>query len=184
VGADDAVRIGSIVTGPTATHEFEEPASALRIVPVGYGHADAARLIEEVQAEYVARYGGPDESPVDPLTFDPPHGTFLVGYVDDRPVVMGAWRRRTDLEIFGTAMIAEIKRMYVVPSARGAGHGRTVLTELERTAAEAGIEALVLETGLRQPEAIGLYTSSGYTRIPGFGHYRDSPLSRCFGKHL
>ena len=113
----------------------------LRLVAVGYGHPDATRLIETVQAEYVVRYGSPDESPVDPLMFDPPHGTFLVGYVGEVPVTTGAWRRRTDLEAFGTTVVAEIKRMYVVPAARGAGHARAVLAELERTAAEAGIEA-------------------------------------------
>ncbi len=91
----------------------------LRLVAVGYGHPGAARLIAEVQAEYVERYGAPDESPVDPPTFDPPHGTFLVGYVDGQAVASGAWRRRTDLEALGTTVIAEVKRMYVVPSARG-----------------------------------------------------------------
>jgi len=156
----------------------------LTLVAVGYGHPDATRLIAEVQAEYVARYGSQDESPVDPLMFDPPHGTFLVGYVDGVPVTTGAWRRRTDLTAFGTEQVAELKRMYVVPAARGAGHARTVLAELERTAAESGIEALVLETGMRQPEAIALYTSSGYEPIPSFGHYRDSPLNRCFGRRL
>jgi GNAT superfamily N-acetyltransferase len=155
----------------------------LRLVAVGYGHPDATRLIDDVQAEYVARYGGPDESPVDPLMFEPPYGTFLIGYADDEPVATGAWRR-TAIEALGAAVTAEIKRMYVVPEARGNGHARAVLAELERTASEAGIEALVLETGLRQPEAIGLYASSGYTRVPGFGHYRDSPLSRCFAKRL
>jgi GNAT superfamily N-acetyltransferase len=155
----------------------------LRLVAVGYGHLDATRLIDDVQAEYVARYGGPDESPVDPLMFEPPHGTFLIGYADDAPVATGAWRR-TALDALGTTLTAEIKRMYVAPGARGRGHARAVLAELERAAAEAGIEALVLETGLRQPEAIGLYASSGYTPIPGFGHYRDSPLSRCFAKRL
>ncbi len=156
----------------------------LQLVAVGYGHPDATRLIDDVQAEYVVRYGGRDESPVDPLMFDPPHGTFLVGYLDAVPVTTGAWRRRTDLEALGTTVLAEIKRMYVVPAARGAGHARAVLAELERTAAEAGIEALVLETGLRQPEAIALYTSSGYTEIPSFGHYRESPLNRCFARRL
>jgi ribosomal protein S18 acetylase RimI-like enzyme len=156
----------------------------LQLVAVGYGHPDATRLINDVQAEYVARYGGPDESPLDPLMFEPPHGTFLVGYADQEPVATGAWRRRTDLTALGSDVVAELKRMYVVPAARGAGHARAVLAELERTAAEAGIEVLVLETGLRQPEAIALYTSSGYTRIPSFGHYRDSPLNRCFARRL
>ena len=156
----------------------------LRLLAVGYGHPDATRLIDAVQGEYFTRYGGRDESPVDPLMFDPPHGNFLIGYADEVPVATGAWRRRTGLEALGTTVVAEIKRMYVVPEARGAGHARRLLAELERTAAEAGIEALVLETGLRQPEAIELYASSGYTEIPPFGHYRESPLNRCFAKRL
>jgi ribosomal protein S18 acetylase RimI-like enzyme len=150
---------------------------------VSYGHADAAALIERVQGEYAERYGTPDESPVDPLLFDPPAGLFLVGYLDGVPVTTGAWRR-SPVRALGGGDAAEIKRMYVVPEHRGAGHARAVLAELERTAAEAGYDLLVLETGLRQPEAIGLYTASGYQRIPGFGHYRDSPLSRCFAKRL
>jgi hypothetical protein len=42
----------------------------------------------------------------------------------------------------------------------------------------------VLETGLSQPEAIGLYTSSGYQPVPKYGHYRCAPSSRCYGKRL
>ena len=157
--------------------------TGLRLVSVDYGHPDAERLVEAVQGEYVDRYGGRDESPVDPLMFAPPHGTFLVGYVDDVPVACGAWRR-TDLPALGTTRTAEIKRMYVVAAARGAGHARAVLARLESTAHESGIEALLLETGLRQPEALALYESSGYPRVPGFGYYRDSELSRCFAKRL
>ena len=52
------------------------------------------------------------------------------------------------------------------------------------TAAAAGHDLLVLETGLKQPEAIGLYESAGYVLVPGFGHYSDSELNRCFGKRL
>jgi GNAT superfamily N-acetyltransferase len=74
--------------------------------------------------------------------------------------------------------------MYVVPRRRGAGLARTMLAHLESSAAAVGIDALVLETGTRQPEAIALYESSGYRPVPGFGYYRDEPLSRCFGKVL
>lgn len=155
----------------------------LDLRPVSYGHPDATALIERVQREYAERYGSPDESPVDPLLFDPPAGLFLVGYLDGTPVVTGAWRR-SPVRALGGSDAAEIKRMYVVPEHRGAGHARAVLAELERTAAAAGYDLLVLETGLRQPEAIGLYTAAGYEPIPGFGHYRDSPLSRCFAKRL
>ena len=72
--------------------------------------------------------------------------------------------------------------MYVVPAAQRRGHARRMLAHLEATAAAAGIEALVLETGLEQPEAIALYLSSGYEPVPGFGYYCGSELSRTFGR--
>lgn len=155
----------------------------VRIERVGYGHPDAMLLIDEVQAEYVVRYGGPDSTPLDPLMFEPPEGSFFVGYLDGTPVATGAWRR-SGVAALGTSATAEIKRMYVVPAARARGLARRMLAHLERSAAEHGAEALVLETGMRQPEAIALYESSGYTPVPGFGHYRDSPLSRCLAKRL
>jgi GNAT superfamily N-acetyltransferase len=147
-------------------------------------HPDAASLVEEVQGEYVARYGGRDETPLDPSYFEPPAGAFFVGRLDGRPVATGAWRRRQDVRFAGTWATAEIKRMYVVPDVRGRGLARAMLDHLEQTARQAGAEAIVLETGLRQPEAIELYTTSGYVPTAGFGFYKDAPLSRCFGKSL
>lgn len=155
----------------------------LEIRRVGYGDPDAMRLIAEVQAEYVQRYGSPDETPIEHAMFEPPTGSFFVGYVDGEAVATGAWRRSAVLA-FGTTATAEIKRMFVVERLRGAGLARKMLTHLEESAAGSGAEALILETGIRQPEAIALYESSGYTPIPGFGYYRDVPLSRCFGKLL
>ena len=74
---------------------------SLRIDAVGYDHPDAARLIEEVQQEYVVRYGGRDDSPADPAEFAPPGGLFLVGYLGGVGVVMrrlaGARRRTSAL---------------------------------------------------------------------------------------
>ena len=150
---------------------------------VGYGHPDALRLIAEVQAEYVGRYGGPDETPLDPLMFEPPGGSFYVGYLDGAPVASGAWRR-SGVEALGSTATVEVKRMYVVPAARGRGLGRQMLARLEDSAAAHGAEVVVLETGLRQPEAIALYESAGYVSVPAFGYYRDAPLSRCYGRRL
>ena len=59
-----------------------------------------------------------------------------------------------------------------------------MLAHLEDTAQAAGAEVMVLETGARQPEAIALYESSGYLPIPGFGFYKDSPISRCMARSL
>lgn len=161
----------------------------LRIECVSYGHPDAQLLVEEVQAEYVRRYGGRDDTPIDPAAFDPPLGAFFVGYLVtsegmDLPVATGAWRLRSDVEALGTRRTAEGKRMYVVASARRAGHARTMLTHMERTAAEAGAEVMILETGVPQPEGIALYESSGYERIPGFGFYASFDDNRCFARRL
>ena len=158
-------------------------AGGLEIVRVGIDHPDAALLVEEVQQEYVRRYGGRDESPIDPAEFRAPEGAFFVGYAAGVPVATGAWRR-SGVAACGTTATAEIKRMYVVPAAQRRGFARRMLAHLETSAATAGYEALVLETGSLQPEAMALYASSGYEVIPGFGHYRDSPVNRCYAKRL
>jgi GNAT superfamily N-acetyltransferase len=137
----------------------------------------AEGLIAAVQQEYVSRYGGPDESPVDPREFVPPDGRFFVGYLDAVPVATGGLRRVDD-------DTAEIKRMYVVPEARGRGLSRLVLARLEEEAREMGAARVILETGSKQPEAISLYETSGYERIEGFGHYKCEPLSSSYGKTL
>lgn len=136
-------------------------------------------MIADLQQVYVERYGDVDVTPVDPAQFAAPLGYFVIGYLDGVPVACGGWRINDELE-----GAAEIKRMYVVDSVRGKGLSRLVLAHLEITAREAGLRRMVLETGLRQPEAIRLYTSSGYGQIDNFGVYRDHPESRCFGKSL
>ena len=138
---------------------------------------DALELIELVQGEYVIRYGGRDEAPIDVAEFLPPEGLFLVARIDGEPAGCGGWRDLGDGR-------AEIKRMFTAAEHRNRGVARTLLAELERTAAAAGIEELVLETGSVQPEAIALYESSGYRPIEGFGYYAGRPLSRSFGKRV
>lgn len=164
------------------------PPGRTEIVRVPITHPDAQRLIEEVQAEYVVRYGGIDATPIDPAEFEPPHGSFFVAYRDGVPVATGAWRARSDVEVVidgrATRRTAEVKRMYVVPSARGLGLARMLLARLEDTAADVGSEAVILETGTAQPEAMALYESSGYARIESFGHYRKAPGNRCYGARL
>lgn len=158
----------------------------LRIEPVSYDAPDVVRLVDEVQAEYVARYGGPDETPLAPAELAPPSGLFLLGRVGCDPVAMGGWRAHDPQrsgDVPGTQP-AEIKRMFVVRDARGRGYARRLLAELERTARAAGRDWLVLESGLAQPEAIALYRSAGYRDIPPFGHYCASDLSVHLGKPL
>ncbi len=80
--------------------------------------------------------------------------------------------------------VAEVKRMYVEPAARRQGISRRILAKLENIAQESGYVALILETGLKQPEAIALYSSSGYQRVECYESYAHDPLSICFEKRL
>ena len=78
----------------------------------------------------------------------------------------------------------ELKRMYVRDEFRGRGFGRRLLEHLERLATDKGVTTMRLETGTRQPEAVGLYEKAGYYRIPPFGDYWDDPVSLCYEKRL
>lgn len=137
----------------------------------------ANELIAEVQAEYVVRYGGPDDTPVDPQEFAGPQGAFMVLSVDGEPAGMIGLRRRNDDDV-------EVKRMFVRSTFRGRGLARQLMSWAEDKARELGYQRIILETGMAQPEAMGLYESSGYEAIPGFGYYKDSPESRCYAKSL
>jgi GNAT superfamily N-acetyltransferase len=150
---------------------------SLQVVAEPYGSAAGAALTDRVQLEYVARFGGPDSTPVDPGEFAPPGGGFLVGYLGGVPVAMGGVRAHEPGAV-------EIKRMYVVPEVRGQGLSRVMLAALEDLARELGAGRVVLETGEKLPEAMRLYETSGYQRITGFGYYACAPLSVCYGKAL
>ncbi|MET8676966.1 GNAT family N-acetyltransferase [Streptomyces sp. NPDC004647] len=156
----------------------------MQIRAVHYDHPDAAKLNAEVQLEYAERYGDGDLTPMDPAQFDPPRGLYLVVYDGGRPVASGGWRAQEESEEGYSDGDAELKRMYVVREARGRGLARRILAALEDSAELAGRRRMILETGIKQPEAIALYTSSGYRPTRKFGLYRCEKDSRCFAKPL
>ncbi len=138
----------------------------------------AATLRTAQQAELRDRYGDDD-------TGHTMTGDGIVAMVvlrdGDEPVACVALRDASgDLG----AGVGEVKRLYTAPRARGRGHARRVMLELERLAPAHGCTRLVLETGVLQPEAIGLYLSLGYRSIPNYAEYADEPLSRCFAKDV
>ncbi|MFF4604478.1 GNAT family N-acetyltransferase [Streptomyces sp. NPDC001339] len=160
----------------------------MTIRPVRYDHPDAVRLDGLVQQEYARRYGGDgDMTPLDPEMFAPPNGTYLIAYEDGRALATGGWRAQEDTAEGYAAGDAEIKRMFVLPEARGRGLARRILAALEADARAAGRSRMVLETGSKQPEALELYASSGYALVEKsekFGLYRGYETSRCLVKSL
>ena len=103
--------------------------------------------------------------------------TFLVARLDDRIVGCAAIR-------YHGQDYAEIKRMFVVPKARGRGIGWHLIEQLERMAAESGYSLLRLETGRKQAEAISLYRAAGFVERGPFGAYPEAPMSLFLEKRL
>lgn len=170
-------------------HLYEPPYHAgMQILPVPFDHPDALKLNGIVLQEYAERYGDPegDVTVLTPEMFRPPQGLYLLAYDEHhRPVATGGWRSMEAGEENYADGDAELKRMFVVREARGQGLARRILALLEEDARAAGRTRMVLETGIEQPEAIALYTSSGYTPAPEkFGLYRFEDESRCFIKPL
>lgn len=139
----------------------------------------ATALAEELEAELLLTYNGVPGSGGLPAAslFEPPGGVFLVGRVGGEPVACGGIARYDDAT-------AEIRRMYVVPAARGRGFARAVLEALEDEARALGYTFARLETGNLQAAAIGLYVSAGYGPIPRYGPFANDPKSVCFEKRL
>jgi GNAT superfamily N-acetyltransferase len=154
-----------------------------RAVPSDAG--DAAALVAAMVAEMRELYwdlgasgsGGldldaPDMPKAGPAELGPPAGVFLVGYRDGVAVCGGGLKRLPD-------GACEIKRMYVVPAARGQGVARELLHALEDAARGLGYTIARLDTGPRQPRARRLYEREGYAPIANFNR---NPVATYFGE--
>ena len=144
-----------------------------------FDSADAQRLITALDAHLASRYApeqrfGPN---LKPAQLSPGLGMFLVARVDGRAVGCGAVRLLD-------ATTVEVKRMYVEPELRGQGVAKEILTRLEAAGRELGATRSVLETGVYQDEAIGLYLRAGYTQVDCWGEYTTSPTSVCYEKRI
>ena len=142
-----------------------------------FGSAIATSLVLTLNAELSDRYpeAGANHFRLDAHEVAEDRGAFLVAYHDGMPVGCGALRRLD-------AETAEVKRMYVTRQVRGRGVARAILSQLEAEAHRLGVRRMVLETGIRQPEAISLYLRTGFGRIQPFGEYTASALTLCMGK--
>lgn len=149
----------------------------LQLREVGWADPVGERLRAEQVAEVAARYADLEGGEPGPPPTAADVTLFVVAYREETPVGCGGLRPLD-------ATHGEVKRMYVVPAARGTGVSSAILRGLEDAARARGWDRLVLETGERQPDAMRLYEREGYRRIPNFGYYVDSPLSRCYEKRL
>lgn len=151
----------------------------VRLERVEYDHPDAVALRAEQQAWGDAVYASDPSSAhrsasegIDPESVL----VTVVAYDDARPIGHACLRR--------LAADVEIKRMYVVPDARGSGVADELLAAMEQRARDDGRSRVVIHTGDRQLAALRFYERHGYTPIDVFAPYEAVDYSRCFEKVL
>jgi putative acetyltransferase len=108
-----------------------------------------------------------------------PNVLFLGGYVAGELVACGAVKMLNDDDVYG-----EIKRVFVVERFRGRGFSRQIMERLEEHLRLQRIPLSRLETGVKQPEALGLYRRLGYLERAPFGKYQIDPLSVFMEKRI
>ena len=146
--------------------------SELRFVRSDPEEPPASELLDEMRAELndvYETFSRLDNPALLPDELRAPNGAYLVGYDGGDAVAGGGLRRLDD-------GVAEIKRMFVRPSARGRGVARALLEALEQTARELGYDRVRLDTGPKQVHGLALYRSAGYVDVPP---YNDNPFA-CF----
>lgn len=146
----------------------------IKIIRTDADNPDFIKLVKELDADLAIRDGHEHAfyaqfNKIDQIKFA------VVAYENDQPVGCGALK-----EYAPDTM--EIKRMYTSPDSRGKGIATKVLTELEIWAAERAFKKCLLETGIKQPEAIALYKKNGYHLVPNYGQYAGVENSVCFEK--
>lgn len=164
----------------TAVGQHLEP---IRFAAVHQNDPLAVPLLEELGWEYGTRYGTSVGAEYRDLRgypaeeFVAPAGVLIVALSGQTPVAGGAFRRYDETT-------AELKRIWTSSAHRKRGYGKLVVAELERIARERGYRRIYLTTGPRQPEAVALYLSSGYTALYDRSLPPEEVGPHPFEKHL
>lgn len=133
-------------------------------------------LIKELDQEFWVRYPDTQQN-FEPYNKVDESARVIIATWSGQAIGCGCFRPRPGSTV-------EIKRMYVKPSQRGQGIAKILLQQLEAWAISEGYGQAILETGIRQPEAIHVYQHSGYRVIPNFPPYENIQESICMAKML
>lgn len=154
------------------------PPLAVTWVETGWEHGWAVDLRGQMDAELGPRYRALVEQgrprPLPPKAED--IETVWIALVDGKPAATAALLRNPGYW--------EVKRVFVSPCFRRRALAQQALVKVEGSACRLGVQELVLQTGILQPEAIALYSREGWDPIPGFGPYAGDLGSVCFRKLL
>ena len=148
----------------------------IKLIRTDSGNKDFIHLVKHLDAE-LAILDGDEHAFYAQLNKTDKIKHVIVAYENDKPIACGAIREYSPT-------VSELKRMYTVIEWRGKGVATKILKELENCASELSYQKCILETGLRQPDAIRLYEKNGYRRIANYGKYAAMGNSVCFEKEI
>lgn len=140
-------------------------------------HPPVRALVEELDAYLVPLYPAESNHLLDIETLRQPEMRFFAAFRNHEVLAIGGCWLHEDY--------AEVKRIYVPPAARGLGLAKRLMARIEQEALACGRVIARLETGIHQPESLGLYRRLGYVNRGPFGDYpTDDPNSIFMEKHL
>lgn len=148
----------------------------MKIIKTDYNNKDYKALVVELDADLAIK-DGEDHSFYNQFNSSEGINNVIVIYENDIAVGCGA------IKPFNRGTV-EVKRMFVKPEHQGKGLGSLILKALEDWAKLLNYSACVLETGIRQPDAIALYKKNGYLIIENYGQYIGVENSICFKKSI
>ncbi len=148
----------------------------LKLVRTNSGNTDFINLVKKLDS-YLTIVDGDDHDFYNQYNNIDVLKHVVVAYLNHIPVGCGAFKEFDKTSV-------EIKRMYTNPESRSGGIASKILKELEVWSNELGYNSCILETGIRQVEAVQFYKKNDYTIIPNFGPYENVENSLCFKKEL
>jgi putative acetyltransferase len=148
----------------------------LSLIKTNSDSSDFRSLVVLLDADLQERYGEQQSFFSQFNKLDHIHHV-IVAYENNQPIGCGAFK---EYELG----VAEIKRMFVKQQHRGKGIAGQILAALEQWAKEEGFKSCILETAIKQPEAIRVYEREGYKIIPNYGQYVGVDISLCMQKNI
>lgn len=148
----------------------------IQIIRTNSDHIDFIKLVQLLDS-YLTITDGEDHAFYDQFNKIDSIKHVILGYENGLPVGCGAIKEYDDKTM-------EVKRMYTTENCRGKGVASMILAELEKWAIELSFDRCILETGIRQKEAVSLYHKNGYTLMGNYGQYEGVEDSLCFQKDL
>ena len=148
----------------------------MKILRTTSENLDFQKLVKQLDA-YLAIIDGDEHSFYDQYNKIDLLKNCIVIFEDETAVACGAIKAFDEQSM-------EIKRMFTLPEMRGKGIASKILNQLENWTKELGFSKTILETGIKQTEAIALYEKCGYNIIPNYGQYSGIEHSVCYEKSL